>query len=439
MTMPLVEGGRAIARFRVLGFPVTIDISFVVVVAILGWYPGVQARDMVIWFVVVPVAILVHELGHAVVARTTGAQPVIMLAALGGLTSFLPPRPISRARSIAISVAGPAVGIVIGGVLLAYAWTVGVESELWSSVLETTIFTTLGWSVLNLLPILPLDGGQTLRELLPGSPAKREVRAATVSIVVRGAGRGRCLPLRAGLRCPALCILRRQQRHAHARRRARRRRSTSTSGWSSCSGRTGSTRPAPWPRSMTSCTCSCGQRSAPRGLTAAMRGPSSRPQRWDPPPTRRRPACSSSSTELRGDWAAVRDLVARAPVMYSGDVIAAQTIAFRHDAFRESAEIGEAWLARNAGSRLGEPRDSALIAYNTACGWARAGELDRGLTAFKRAAELGFDDLTAVDSDDDIAPLRPLPGYDEANQVIRRRALARAESLSDRPPAGPPA
>ena len=43
MTMPLVEGGRAIVRFRVLGFPVTIDISFVVVVAILGWYPGVQA------------------------------------------------------------------------------------------------------------------------------------------------------------------------------------------------------------------------------------------------------------------------------------------------------------------------------------------------------------------------------------------------------------
>ena len=47
----------------------------------------------------------------------------------------------------------------------------------------------------------------------------------------------------------------------------------------------------------------------------------------------------------------------------------------------------------------------ATIAYNTACGWAAAGELDRGLAAFRRAAELGFTDLTAVDSDDDIAPL----------------------------------
>jgi hypothetical protein len=69
----------------------------------------------------------------------------------------------------------------------------------------------------------------------------------------------------------------------------------------------------------------------------------------------------------------------------------------------------------------------ATIAYNTACGWAAAGEPDRGLAAFRRAAELGFADLTAVDSDDDIAPLRPLPGYDEARQLIRQRALAAAD------------
>jgi hypothetical protein len=32
-----------------------------------------------------------------------------------------------------------------------------------------------------------------------------------------------------------------------------------------------------------------------------------------------------------------------------------------------------------------------------------------------------------VDSDGDLAPLRPLPGYDEARSTIRRRALAAAE------------
>ena len=71
--MPMVEGGRPIARFRVLGFPVTVDISFLIVIGILGWYPGVEVRDVAIWIVLATVSVLVHELGHAVVARTTGA------------------------------------------------------------------------------------------------------------------------------------------------------------------------------------------------------------------------------------------------------------------------------------------------------------------------------------------------------------------------------
>ena len=113
----LVEGGRPIARFRLLGFPVHIDISFVIIIAVLGWYPGVTAKAFVVWLVMVPIAVLTHELGHAFVARSTGAEPSIALAGLGGLTTYVPPRPLSRARSFAISVAGPAVGLVIGGAL----------------------------------------------------------------------------------------------------------------------------------------------------------------------------------------------------------------------------------------------------------------------------------------------------------------------------------
>src|SRR5215218_7635430 len=158
----MVEGGRPIAKVRVFGFPVSVDISFLIIVGLLGWYPGVPLRDVVVWVVLATVAVLVHELGHAFVARTTGAEPVITLAGLGGLTSYVPPKPLSRARSVAISVAGPAVGIVIGGGLVVVAAMTDVQSDLWSRVIELGIYTTLGWSLLNLLPILPLDGGQTL-------------------------------------------------------------------------------------------------------------------------------------------------------------------------------------------------------------------------------------------------------------------------------------
>jgi hypothetical protein len=137
---------------------------------------------------------------------------------------------------------------------------------------------------------------------------------------------------------------------------------------------------------------------------------------------------------VREDWPAARDLLLspRGRAVDPSTVLAVQTVAFQSGAARESAELGEAFLQ---GTRAGAAGDvSALIAYNAACGWVKAGDLPRGLQAFRRAAELGFADLTQVDSDEDIAPLRPLPGYDEARQLIRQRALATVdESPADGP------
>jgi hypothetical protein len=66
----------------------------------------------------------------------------------------------------------------LGDTLLAGSWQ---EYAVW-----TGIWTCLGWSLFNLLPVLPLDGGQAMRELLPGSPVDRTRLAAAVSIVAAG-------------------------------------------------------------------------------------------------------------------------------------------------------------------------------------------------------------------------------------------------------------
>jgi Zn-dependent protease len=429
MTMPLVEGGRPIARFRVLGFPVTIDISFVVIIAILGWQPGGELRDFVVWLVIVPIAVLVHELGHAFVARTTGAHPSIHLAGLGGLTSYLPPRPLSRARSVAISVAGPAVGIVIGLALLGYGRGVGVSSELERSIVNMGIYTTLGWSILNLLPILPLDGGQTLRELLPGSPAKRATRAAIVSVVV--AAGAAVVALKLGLVFGALLAAFFVFSNVVTIRNARAEDALDVNQrvvrllWM---GR---------PDDAQALATDPGLRPLTRSALRAV-GPDPTGGRAELELAARTGAAGAAAVteatslllavfRVRGDWAAARDLVAAGPQSDAGNVLFAQTFAFRSGAKRESAEIGQAWLDRTGPVPVAQAEVPATIAYNTACGWAAAGEPDRGLAAFRRAAELGFSDLTAVDSDDDIAPLRPLAGYDEARQVIRARALAAAD------------
>lgn len=185
-----MEGGRPLVRGRLFGFPVHLDLSFIVIMLILGYYPGVRPIDLLLWLLITPIAVLVHELGHAVFARAAGARPEIALAGFGGVTTFTPPEPLSRLRSIGISVAGPGVGLVAGLVLI------GVRAALidnlgpggWQgSALEIGIFTCIAWSLLNLLPVLPLDGGQAMREVLPGSPEVRTRRAAAVSVVVGAA------------------------------------------------------------------------------------------------------------------------------------------------------------------------------------------------------------------------------------------------------------
>ena len=184
MSTPMQEG-RSLLTFRVLGFPVHVHWSFVLFVGVLGWQPGITPQRLGIWLLLAFLAVLTHELGHAVAARMIGAQPSIALVALGGVTSYVPPRPLSRISSLGIALAGPAVGLVVGGALLVVGRSVDVEpGGLAEYTLLMAIFTTLGWSVLNLLPIVPLDGGQAMRELLPGDPETRARRASVISIVL---------------------------------------------------------------------------------------------------------------------------------------------------------------------------------------------------------------------------------------------------------------
>ena len=178
-----VQGGRALGRFRLLGFPVHIDISFVLFVGLLGFTQGLVVEELVVWVLLAVVSVLLHELGHAVLARRTGAAPAITLMAMGGVTTYTPPRQLSRVESLGISLAGPAVGLVLGGLLV----LVRPDDDppgLAGFALRAAIFMSVFWSLFNLLPIVPLDGGQALRELLPGDPVTRTRRAAIVSIVV---------------------------------------------------------------------------------------------------------------------------------------------------------------------------------------------------------------------------------------------------------------
>jgi Zn-dependent protease len=113
-------------------------------------------------------AVLLHELGHAVVARRVGMKvDGITLSWLGGVT-----RIEGEARSpgveLAIGGVGPAVSLALGGVLALarLPLTGGSEHHLAASALGWLAVINVALALFNLVPASPLDGGRVLHALI---------------------------------------------------------------------------------------------------------------------------------------------------------------------------------------------------------------------------------------------------------------------------------
>jgi membrane-associated protease RseP (regulator of RpoE activity) len=160
-----------VIRFKLLGFPITIEPFFWLIIALLG---GVFRADspqavllLLVWMLVVLVSILVHELGHALAGRRYGATPEIRLHGFGGMAVMHGGR-FSRLQSLVVSAAGPAFGFALGVlVLLIYLGAFrGRELSLeLGYAITMLLYVNFFWTLVNLLPILPLDGGQIFRDL----------------------------------------------------------------------------------------------------------------------------------------------------------------------------------------------------------------------------------------------------------------------------------
>jgi Zn-dependent protease len=179
--------GRGGVHFRVFGFPVRVDPFFLIIVTALGLSTHTTLGGIVAWFVVVFVSVLIHELGHAFAARAVGAEAIgIELQSMGGLTAYRPRRALSRAEQIGVSLAGPFSGFALGtaALLLANVLDVSITNSRDNVLLFDVLWVNFGWGLFNLVPVLPLDGGMVMQNLLPGNEPVRARRAAVLSLVI---------------------------------------------------------------------------------------------------------------------------------------------------------------------------------------------------------------------------------------------------------------
>ncbi|HEX5061927.1 MAG TPA: site-2 protease family protein [Kofleriaceae bacterium] len=116
--------------------------------------------------------IVVHELGHALVARRYGiATRDIMLLPVGGISSLerMPEKPT---QELAVAIAGPLINVVLAGLLYIGIKITGGSTHITEPMSIGAAFATqlmwinIGLAVFNLLPAFPMDGGRVARSLL---------------------------------------------------------------------------------------------------------------------------------------------------------------------------------------------------------------------------------------------------------------------------------
>ena len=165
-------------RFRLFGFPVTVEPWHWAILAFCGGALGIKESEdllpVLLFMAAGVVSILIHELGHALTMRVFGGRHIsIVLHGWGGY-AISQGAPFSRGQHILISLAGPLLQVACGLLVLialimsaaTSSGSTGLEAGPVYQLLYSFIDVSLFWAVLNLIPVYPMDGGQILRGIL---------------------------------------------------------------------------------------------------------------------------------------------------------------------------------------------------------------------------------------------------------------------------------
>ncbi len=166
-------------QFHVGSIPVLVRPMFLLI-PLLG-ASQLQLSQTAIWAGIVCVSVLLHELGHAWVMRAFGFAPSIELHAMGGLTHWPSGAGPTAPMSLAVSLAGPGIQVLMGGAVYLVSGQFEL-SPLLRWAVSQVLFVNFGWAMVNLLPILPWDGGQSLDAFI-GTVSKTQLRGKIVGAV----------------------------------------------------------------------------------------------------------------------------------------------------------------------------------------------------------------------------------------------------------------
>jgi stage IV sporulation protein FB len=142
--------------------PIRIHPFFWLLIFLIGWIQSQTVLGIAVWSLIILASVIVHEFGHALTAVAFGQQAQIDLIAFGGLTQRHGPV-LNLWKEFLIVLNGPLAGIGLFLLALLAKSFLGVpNATLPGQILIIVIEVNLFWTLLNLLPVQPLDGGRLL-------------------------------------------------------------------------------------------------------------------------------------------------------------------------------------------------------------------------------------------------------------------------------------
>lgn len=169
--------------------PIRIHPFFWMLIFAIGWINSMSLIGMCIWACVIFVSVLVHEYGHALTALAFGQQANIDLIGMGGLTTRSG-KQLKLWQEFVVVLNGPLAGISLYILAVFIKKTLAASEHLGliHAILNVMIIVNFFWTLLNLIPIQPLDGGRLLSIIMEKLFGLRGVKIALfLSMCLAGA------------------------------------------------------------------------------------------------------------------------------------------------------------------------------------------------------------------------------------------------------------
>ena len=171
---------------KLMGIPIKLHITFLLIIPVFGYIfanypPGFGFSDVeplllryalgLSFAILLFTCVLLHELGHSYVAKKHGSSiQGITLFLFGGVSS-LEDIPRNPKIEFKMALAGPAISLLIGSILIIFYKILNGDLQLSNPYLRMVWmigYINVILCIFNLLPAFPMDGGRVLRAVLAG-------------------------------------------------------------------------------------------------------------------------------------------------------------------------------------------------------------------------------------------------------------------------------